>query len=96
MSLRAERVRPCSVAFTLIELLLVVAGETGFHGTDYWAADNDIMVWGEDYPYGAIPAGWVVTFITKRHRYGFNVLRVSGAVHHFKWGASTPEDWRPQ
>jgi hypothetical protein len=74
----------------------LVAGESGSHGTDYWAAANDIIVWSDDYPYGAIPAGMTVSFITKRHRYGFNTLQVSGAVHYFKWGTSTYEDWRPQ
>jgi len=65
----------------------------GDSSTDYYAAAHDIPVQSEDVPYWtALPA---MSFVTKRHNDGFNVVRMSGAVQYLRWGTSTREDWVP-
>jgi prepilin-type N-terminal cleavage/methylation domain-containing protein len=68
----------------------IVAGEGD---TDYRHALEGRLVQSEDVPYAT--AG-TLSYISKRHQGGFNVITLGGEVRWFRWGKSVRRDWTTQ
>jgi prepilin-type N-terminal cleavage/methylation domain-containing protein len=59
---------------------------------DYVAAANGYPVFCEDIPYTAPPNN--ITFVSKRHNSGHNVLTFGGEAFWVRWGTTTASQWK--